>query len=257
MLILAGCAGLSPPTNATSVAQPTASPNSTTNQPVHAELDQLPAGLNESGVANVSRVVAAHQANVARQPGQIVSRTNGSLGGLVVVANTTAVATANLTQIHYESQSVTYRPNRTTNRTTIITANATAMSQRVVVDGNVTLANTRNRTAAFDRALRGLSTATNPIRGALQRGNYTIAAVSTADGRQVITLRSTTYAGGKLFDDENVTQYNATIRLTQNGTVLSVTERIEGTTAGHKRHYYYSFEFTPKPVTPDLTSTQG
>jgi hypothetical protein len=150
---------------------------------------------------------------------------------------------------------VTRSANETVNRTTILYGNETAVAQHVTADGNVTLANTKNRSDVFDRALRGLATATNPLRGVLRRGEFTVTEVEQVHGTPVIVLQADAYSGGNLMRAENVKQYEATVRITANGTVLSASESVVGTTNSRTQHYRFSYEFTPQPVDPSPLNT--
>jgi hypothetical protein len=49
---------------------------------------------------------------------------------------------------------------------------------------------------------------------------------------------------------ENVKQYEATVRITANGTVLSASESVVGTKGSKTRYYRFSYEFTLQPVDP-------
>ena len=293
LIALAGCAGISPgspsqTTDAThqSVGQtttepstsirpqptatpttqsstPTASPTSdhTTTTSVQAtatktELEAtLPSGISRDGIENRSRVLSVHQAQLAARSGTVTTHTNATLGNRTVLADVTVNATSDLTRVRYEGQSVTRTPNETVNRTTILYGNETTVAQYVSVDGNVTLANTKNRSDVFDQALRGLATATNPLRGVLRRGEFSVTEVGQVNGTSVIVLRADTYTGGNLMPAENVDQYEATVRITANGTVLSASESVVGTKNSKTQYYRFSYEFTPQPVDPDSLDT--
>lgn len=154
----------------------------------------------------------------------------------------------NLTRVRYVSRSQRVAGAETENRTTVVAANGTAVRQYTVAGGDVALDNTRNRTGLFDRSLRGLSTATNPLRGALRRGNFTVAGVNDRDDATVVTLRADRYAGGQLYAAENVAAYNATVRITTDGVIRSATERIVSRADGSERRYGFTYEFEPRPV---------
>lgn len=243
LVALAGCSGLGGQTPATPGAN-----TATTDAVTESELALLPHGLSEDGVTNATLLAERHEANVVATPGRIVMRTNASLLDRTVRANTTAAATAKLTGVAYESHSVTTGSNVSMTRTTTISANETAIRQHVVVDGNTTLSNTRNRTETFDRALRGLTTGVNPLRGVLKRGNFTVTNVTETESGHVVVLEANEYTGGKLYDAANVSDYQATISMTTNGTVLEAHEHIHGTEAANRRHYRFSFEFIPGDV---------
>jgi len=203
----------------------------------------------------VSQVLSAHQSQVAARPGTVETHTNATIGNRTVLADVTVNATADLTRVRYEGRSVTRSANETVNRTTILYGNETAVAQHVTADGNVTLANTKNRSDVFDRALRGLATATNPIRGVLSRGEFTVTDVGQVQGTSVIVLRADAYTGKNLVRAENVRQYEATIRVTTNGTVLSANESLVGTTDAEMEYYRFSYDFDPRPVDPDPLDT--
>jgi hypothetical protein len=256
----------SPQPTATPTAQgstPTTSPTTddTTTTSVQAtatktELEAtLPSGISRNGIENVSQVLSVHQSQLATRPGTVKTHTNATLGNRTVLADVTVNATSNLTRVRYEGRSQTRTPNETGNRTTILYGNETAVVQRVTVDGNVTLANTKNRSDVFDRALRGLATATNPLRGVLRRGEFTVTEVDQVHGTSVIVLQADAYSGGNLARAENVEQYEATVRVTANGTVLSASESVVGTTNSRTQHYRFSYEFTPQPVDPSPLNT--
>ncbi|MFC7228586.1 hypothetical protein N0B31_14330 [Salinirubellus salinus] len=242
-----------PSPTATPTATATATPSSTPTLPPTdtARSVALPAGVTADGVANASRVVATHQQNLVRTPGRLAHTTNTTVAGDPLRTTTTAVATSNLSAVRYETVGRLARPNATRNSTTVIYANQTAVRQYAVVNGNVTLNNTRNRTDTFDVAVRGLSTGVNPLRGLLQRGNFTVASVSTVNGTEVVTLRAEEYAGGRLYDPENVGSYEATVRITADGTVRSASEHIVGTDDARRAYYHFDLRFASSPVTPD------
>lgn len=258
LVALAGCGGLSSPPadsptaspTATATVTPTATPTATPT-PTPAPSAAFPRGIDSTGVTNVTAVLATHRANVAATAGVVTHRTNASLAGRTVVSNVTAAATANLTRVRYESRSRTVEPNTTRTRLTVISANATNVSQHVVADGNVTLNNTLARGDTYDTALTGLATATSPLRGVLRRGNFTVTDVTETNGTRVVTLDADSYAeSGRLYDPENVASYDATLRITADGTVLSANERIVGTEPTDGRYYVFDYAFAPGPVSP-------
>ncbi len=157
-------------------------------------------------------------------------------------------AEANLKRVLYVAQSQRTAENEAQNSTTVIAANETVVRQSTVSGGNVTLDNSRNRTDLFDRSLRGLSTATSPLRGALRRGNFSITSVDDGETTSSVTLRADRYAGGKLFDAGNVVAYNATVRITTDGLIVSATERIVAQRNDTENRYDFSYEFEPRPV---------
>lgn len=106
----------------------------------------------------------------------------------------------------------------------------------------------------FDRKLRGLATATNPIRGVLSRGTVTVSAAEKMAGRPIIVLGATSNTGRKRYDESNVSQYAATVRMTTNGTGISAKERITGTPEVAGRYDKYSSGVTPGKVDPDVSS---
>ncbi|MFC7134885.1 MULTISPECIES: hypothetical protein [Salinibaculum] len=138
--------------------------------------------------------------------------------------------------------------NETENRTTVIAANKTSVRQYTVNAGNVTLDNRRERTQLFDRALRGLSTATSPLQGTLRRGNFTVTNVTDRGDTSLLTLRAARYAGGQLYNPQNVVAYNATIQLTTDGLVRSATERIAVQRDGRSGQYSLTYRFDERPV---------
>jgi hypothetical protein len=88
----------------------------------------------------------------------------------------------------------------------------------------------------------------NPLRGTLQRGNFSIASASELNGTAVVTLRADQFAGGQSYSEQNVVAYNATIRVTTDGLVRSVTEQIVAQRNGNKAQYNFAYEFEPQPV---------
>lgn len=181
-------------------------------------------------------------------PGVVTHTTNSTVRDGAIVATVRVAAASNLTRVRYVSRARRAAGNETENRTTVIAANGTAVKQYTVAGGNVTLDNTRNRTGLFDRSLRSLSTATNPLRGALRRGNFTVAGVDDRDDTTVVTLRADRYAGGRLYDAENVAAYDATVRITTDGVIRSATERIVSRVDGSERRYGFTYEFEPQSV---------
>jgi len=146
------------------------------------------------------------------------------------------------------AQSQRTAEGETRNTTTVIAANETAVRQYTARDGNISLDNRRNRTDLFDRALRGLSTGTNPLRGTLKRGNFSIASESELNGTQVVTLRADRFAGGQRYSKQNIVAYNATIRVTTDGLVRSATEQIVAQRNSKKTQYNFAYEFEPQPI---------
>ncbi|WP_181687066.1 hypothetical protein [Halorhabdus salina] len=175
-------------------------------------------------------------------------QTNTTIRNLSVVASVRVTAEANLKRVLYVAQSQRTAENEAQNSTTVIAANETVVRQSTVSGGNVTLDNSRNRTDLFDRSLRGLSTATSPLRGALRRGNFSITSVDDGETTSSVTLRADRYAGGKLFDAGNVVAYNATVRITTDGLIVSATERIVAQRNDTENRYDFSYEFEPRPV---------
>jgi hypothetical protein len=167
--------------------------------------------------------------------------------GLSVVASVRVAAETNLTRVRHVAQSRRTTESETQNSTTVVAANATSVRQYTVADGNVTLDNRRNRTELFDRALRGLSTATSPIRGMLRRGNFTVTQ-DTLDDATAIALHADQYAGGQMYPSEDVVAYNATVRVTPDGLVRSATERIVAQRDDGESRYHFAYDFKPRPV---------
>ena len=237
------------PTATQTVASPTATARSTpTATPTAVDSDELPAGLTATGVRNATQLLRTHQATAIETPGVLTHTTNMTLGNLSVVTPVGVTADANLTRVLYTAEGQRTTENETQNSTTVIAANETAVRQYVVTDGNVTLDNSRNRTDLFDRSLRGLSTARSPLRGALRRGNFSIATVEDGETTSVVTLRADRYTGGQLFDARNVVAYNATVRMTTDGLIRSASERIVAQRNGTENRYRFTYAFDPQPV---------
>ncbi len=187
-------------------------------------------------------------ANAIETPGVVTHQTDMKGSGIAVVASVRVTAGTNLTRVRYVSQGQRTTGNETQNTTTAIIANETSVRQYAVTGGNVTLDNRRNRTELFDRSLRGLSTARGPLQGALRRGNFTVTSSDEVDGTTTVTLRADQYAGGQLYDPQNVVAYNATIRISGDGLIRAATERIVAKRDGNARRYSFTYEFTPQPV---------
>ncbi len=198
-------------------------------------------------------MVDVHRARAVATPGVAAHTTNATAGGRHVLATAQVAGTANLTRVRYVSQSRTATGNGTRATVTVIAANETTVGQYTAVNGNVTLDDRRNRTEVFDRSLRGLSTATNPLRGTLRRGNFTVVDAETVDGTELLTLRADRYAGGQLYETSDVANYTATVRVTGDGLIRSATERIVGTAAVDGRRYEFAYRFEPTAV--DLPPT--
>ncbi|QGN07889.1 hypothetical protein Hrd1104_11660 [Halorhabdus sp. CBA1104] len=264
LVALSGCVGLSdtdsptptpaePTTPSPSVTQtptPTAaSPTATaTPTPTTTASDRFSPGLTDTGVRNVTQLLRTHQARAIDTPGVLTHTTNMTLRNISLVTPVRVTADANLTRVLYASQSRRTTENTTHNSTTVLAANGTAVRQYTVTDGNVTLDNRRNRTQLFDRSLRGLSTATSPLRGALRRGNFSIATVDDGEDPNTVILRADRYAGGQLFDARNVVAYNATVRIGADGLIRSATERIVAQRNGTANRYEFSYAFEPRAV---------
>lgn len=256
LVALSGCAGLSdtgsstpspvgPATATPSVTQtPTASPA----MPNATSSHKFPAGLNDTAVRNVTQVVRAHQETAIETQGIVTHTTDSTTRGRSVNASVRVAAETNLTRVRYLSQAQAVTENETRNTTTAIVANETSVKQYTAVNGNITLDNRQNRTDLFDRALRGLSTGTNPLRGMLRRGNFTVTDESGPKNAEPVTLRSDRYAGGRLFDDENVVAYNATVQITADGLVRSAAEHIVAQRDGNESQYSFTYDFEPQSV---------
>jgi hypothetical protein len=269
LVVLSGCAGLSdigsstpspsesstPSPSPTATQTPSPSPTatqtpspSTTATQTPTSPEQLPSGLTDAGVRNVTQLIRTHKANAIETPGVVTHMTDMKGSGISVVASVRVAAGTNLTRVQYVSQGERTTGNETQNTTTAIIANETSVRQYTVTDGNVTLDNRRNRTELFDRALRGLSTARGPLQGALRRGNFTVTSSDEVDSTTTVTLRADQYAGGQLYDAQNVVAYNATIRITADGLIRSATERIVVERNGNESGYSFTYEFTSQPV---------
>jgi hypothetical protein len=255
LVVLSGCAGLwdagspTPSTADASTPTPSApqtatpSPTATTPSP-----DRLPSGLTDTGVRNVTQLIRTHQTTAIETPGVVTHTTNSTGRGVGIVATVRAAADTNLTRVQYVGQSQRMTKDETQNSTTVVAANETSVRQYTVADGTVTLDNRRNRTDLFDRSLRGLSTATSPLRGALRRGNFSVTGSDESDNATVVTLRGDRYAGSQLYAAENVVAYNATVRITTDGLIRSATERIVAQRNGSESHYYFTYDFEPQSV---------
>lgn len=255
LVVLSGCAGLwdagspTPSTADASTPTPSApqtatpSPTATTPSP-----DRLPSGLTDTGVRNVTQLIRTHQTTAIETPGVVTHTTNSTGRGVGIVATVRAAADTNLTRVQYVGQSQRMTEDETQNSTTVVAANETSVRQYTVADGTVTLDNRRNRTDLFDRSLRGLSTATSPLRGALRRGNFSVTGSDESDNATVVTLRGDRYAGSQLYAAENVVGYNATVRITTDGLIRSATERIVAQRNGSESHYYFTYDFEPQSV---------
>ena len=259
LVVLSGCAGLSgtgsptpstadPATLTPSVTQTPTAPASQTAPPTAASPERLPSGLTDSGVRNVTQLIRTHQATAIETPGVVTHTTNSTAPGLSVVASVRVAAEKNLTRVRHVAQSRRTTESETQNSTTVVAANGTSVRQYTFAGGNVTLDNRRNRTELFDRALRGLSTATSPLRGALRRGNFSVTGSDESDNATVVTLRGDRYAGSQLYAAENVVGYNATVRITTDGLIRSATERIVAQRNGSESHYYFTYDFEPQSV---------
>lgn len=239
------------PSSVASTTRPTATPPSTaTSSPssTPATVEQVPVGINSEGVENVSAVIAGHEARLVATPGVVTHSTNATLGGRSVVASVRVAATSNLTRVRYVSRAEASTENGTRTVVEAITANETTVGQYAAVNGNVTLDNRQNRSGVFEMALPGLSTAANPLRGTLSRGEFTVTNVTTVDGTDLVTLRSDRYVGERPLASSNVANYTATVQVTESGLIRSATERIVGTVDGDRRYYIYTYRFAPMTV---------
>jgi len=269
LVVLSGCAGISdsgpstpsPTATSTPVPTPTATPASSptptatpvatptpTATPTPAPSEQLLPGLTAAGVQNVTQLISTHQAAAIETPGVVTHTTDTGVGGISVVASVRVAAQSNLTRVQYVSEGRRTTGSDVQNTTSAIVANETAVRQYSVADGNVTLNNTQDRTELFDRSLRGLSTARNPLQGALRRGEFTLAGEDELNGTTVLTLRADEYAGGQRYDAENVVAYNATVRISAAGLIRAATERIVVERNGDESQYNFTYEFTPRSV---------
>lgn len=258
LVLLAGCGGVSDPSVTQSETTVVDSETVTPTEQTVSETT-LPPGVTRTGVDNVSRLVMAHESAVIRQGGRVETTTNATLGSQQVRSVTTRTATQNLTAVRYEASVTTDTATGGTDQDVLIYANETSVSQRVTVDGNVTMDTVRNRSDVFETALTSFATARNPIRGTLRRGNFSVAGVERTDGQTIITLRADEYTGGQLVATGNVSSYSATVRVTADGLVRSATERItpvnDTAFGGYRFDYQYQpVESPPQPPTTDNTT---
>jgi len=235
----------SPSTTPTATQTPTSPTGPTPTAPSN---NRLAPGVAESGFQNATRAILGHQTVAADTPGVVTHTTNSTVQGQAVIATVRVTATSDLTRVQYVAQAQTRIENETENTTTVIAANDTSVRQYTVNAGNVTLDNRRERTQLFDRALRGLSTATSPLQGTFRRGNFTITGVTDRGDTSLVTLHADRFAGGQLYSPQNVVAYNATIRLTTDGLVRSVTERIAVQRNGRDGQYDFTYRFNERPV---------
>ena len=262
LISLSGCAGLSDTNSSTpstvestasppSTVEPTASPPSVTDPTTSNKTlpNQFPAGLTDAGVGNVTKVIRAHQEAVIKTPGVVTHVTDTGTSNISINASVRVAAVTNLTRVQYVAHSQRRTANGTQNSTTVIAANETSVRQYTVTGEVVMLDNRRNRTELFDRALRGLSAARNPLQGTLQRGNFTVTSGGNPDDTTAIMLRADQYAGGQRYNAQNIVAYNATVRITGNGLIHSATERIVAGRNNNKRQYNFTYEFNSRSVT--------
>jgi hypothetical protein len=248
---LAGCAGSSTPSTAdtaTPTASATETPALTPSAPNQTASDRLPAGFNETGVGNVSEATRTHQTQALETPGVVTQTTNSTARGRSVTAAVRVSATADATRVRYVSEAQARTANGTRDTTSVVAANGTSVRQYTVTDGNVTLDNRRNRTELFDRAFRGLTTGTNPLRGTLRRGNFTLATNDHTTDTGAVTFRADRYVGDRLYDGESVVAYNATVRVTADGLIRSATETIVARQNGSESRYRFTYDFAPQSV---------
>lgn len=246
LLLVAGCGAATGPDDAGATTNTTREATAAT-----VAADALPPGVSRDGVTNATRLLETHRQASLGTPGRTLTATNATLGGRTLQTETTTTATANLSRVRYDSRATGDLGDDQRSRRTVLYANATNVTQRVTVDGEVRLSNVRARSEAFELALTGFATASNPLRGLLSRGDYRLTNVTRTGGGRVYTLRADSYGGGQLVAAENVTSYAATVRVTDAGVVVSARERIEGRETAAFGSYQFRYRFQPGAVTPE------
>lgn len=256
LLLVAGCGGAAGPDTANRTVADGTVTDGTTTETATPAVDSLPAaafppGVTAAGVQNETQLLGAHRQALVRTPGVIQTGTNATLLDRSFGTRTTTVATAGVDRLRYESRATGDLGDNQSRTETVVYANATNVTQRVTADGEVQLANTRQRTELFERALAGFATATNPIRGLLTRGDFRVANVTHQGETRVFTLRADSYTDSRLVAAENVTSYTATIQIAADGGVLAASERIEGREAADFGSYQFDYRFRPGEVSPE------
>ena|GEM_PF-3142220 len=261
LLLVAGCGGAAGPGTANATVTDGTTTEATAEPTVSVDslsLAAFPPGVTAEGVSNQTQLLDAHRTALVRTPGTVRVSTNATIGPRSFETQTTTAATVGVDRVRYEARATGDLGNNQSRTETLIYANATNVTQRVTADGEVQLANVRERTELFDRALGGFATAANPIGGMLSRGEFRVANVTRRGDTRVFTLRADSYVESQLVAAENVTGYTATIQIAGDGGVLAASERIEDREAAAFGGYQFDYRFrasevSPEPFVPNTT----
>ena len=205
MLALAGCSGVTAPTN-----QATDRPHT------------YPPGVSADGVENVSAVVDAHNESVLEQGAVRTSHTvlNGTTSSeqIHTVADSTVRLAPNGTEFRWTVHGTNTLGNDTGRLDERYYANESTLVTRVSRNGDVTVRE-RNRTGLWNRAIRYAATQTRIVNATLSNANYTVTDTEWRNGRAVTTLVA---ENGTFSGDRPVTEYDATVEIAASGRVLSI-----------------------------------
>ncbi|MFC6953938.1 hypothetical protein [Halorubellus litoreus] len=235
LVVLAGCTAPSTPasdTEATGNGTTTGSIGTTTDDATAGnatgplERGPTPPGVaaNATGggvVANASALLAAHE-RVLRADGFRATRSSKEAYGDGPMRNSTAVVVAGPNLTRYRSQETVDRENGTV--TYDVWQNETTAFLRTTADGNTSY-------QRVDRRVDG-SELTHPrsLEGVLEDDDlqFSVANVTTRDGRRVFTLTATASAGNESADATNGT-YTARIVVDERGVVSAYRVRQNAT----------------------------
>jgi len=269
LLLLAGCTGLNGPTDTEATTAPesdspvtdetstvaetelpetteaatTTEPAETTETPTTTAAEPatesgesaLPPGVSDSGLENVTAVVAAHNESVLERGALVTGETalNGSFDGRTIssaVEETVRLAPG-ATELRWTLRGNTTRGNETTRLDERYYANGSTFFTRVQRAGDTSV-RAVDRSSVLDGVVRTSATKLTLVNVTLSSANYTIADVTDRSGRTVTTLASMngTYSGPQ----SNVLTFDATVTVSETGRVLSLrrswTRVVENTT---------------------------
>lgn len=229
-----------------------------------ANASALPPGVSESGVENASTLVSAHEEVLAAssyeftfvQNYSVETGENQSLPP--ALADTRAVQNGSVAAglapfaVHTETERET--PNETVSSTVDYWGNESVVAVRAVQmnqtqfrtfqrDGNAS-----EQDAFGQPSFDAVVTKSRILDGVLRSGEFAVAGTEQVEGRTLVTLEATEYAGTLGVSPENVTAYDATVVVDERGLVHSFEFSLASTTRSIPVELRYEFDVTQTEV---------
>ena len=172
----------------------------------------LPPGVTESGLANASSLVAAHEDSLAETGYEFEFHANSRYANETSVGTQTGTVAAGLStflvRTSVEDDSSTYQTTTWANESVALTAFTSDGDRRY---------QERERTADTQKEITSQATKATTLQSILESGEFSVASVERAGDRTLTTLRADTYSGEGHFD--GVSQYDATVVVDSSGRV--------------------------------------